>query len=46
MDPEETYSTDFSFQVAIGLENFFANKAAPMGSQWTSKYQLNRAEIA
>ena len=46
LNPEETYSTDFSFQIAIGLENFYANRAAQMGGQWASEYELNRAEIA
>jgi hypothetical protein len=46
LNPETTYSTDFSFQVAISLENFYANKAAQQGGQWASEYELDKAEIA
>ncbi len=46
MNPETTYSTDFSFQVAIGLENFYAAKAAQMQGEWAEEYQRIRTPIA
>lgn len=39
MDPR-AYSTDFSFQVAIALTNFFTAKSAVAQGSWASEYQL------
>jgi hypothetical protein len=41
-----TYSTDFSFQVAISLQNFFAVRAARLQGAWANDYALPRAPIA
>ncbi|WP_223787380.1 hypothetical protein [Marinicella meishanensis] len=46
MNPEVSYSTDFSFQVAIGLENFYTNQAQQLGGQWSTEYLLDKADIA
>jgi hypothetical protein len=43
---EHTYSTDFSFQVAIALENFFNARSAIAQGAWASDYQLHRQPIA
>ncbi|HXE13059.1 MAG TPA: hypothetical protein VN633_13115 [Bryobacteraceae bacterium] len=45
MDPR-AYSTDFSFQVAIALENFFNVKSAREQGMWTSDYALPTKPIA
>ena len=39
MDPR-TYSMDFSFQVAISLQNFFNVKSAVVQGAWASDYSL------
>jgi hypothetical protein len=43
---EHTYSTDFSFQVAIALENFFNARSAIAQGAWASDYKLERKPIA
>jgi hypothetical protein len=43
---EHTYSTDFSFQVAIALENFFNARSAIAQGSWASDYELHRQPIA
>jgi hypothetical protein len=43
---EHTYSTDFSFQVAIALENFFNARSAIAQGAWASDYELHRQPIA
>jgi hypothetical protein len=45
MDPR-TYSTDFSFQVAIALQNFFDVRSASVQGAWASDYGLHRKPIA
>lgn len=40
------YSTDFSFQVAISLENFFEVKSEKLLGDWASDYTLPRKPIA
>ncbi len=45
MDPR-TYSTDFSFQVAIALQNFFDVKSALVQGAWASDYGLGTKPIA
>jgi hypothetical protein len=45
MDPR-TYSTDFSFQVAIALQNFFNVKSAWEQGAWTADYALPTKPIA
>ena len=44
-DPR-TYSTDYSFQVAISLQNFFDVNAARLQGAWASDYALPRVPIA
>lgn len=44
MDPR-VYSTDFSFQVAISLENFYEAKRRLQEGSYASDYQLDRAPI-
>lgn len=44
MDPR-VYSTDFSFQVAIALQNFYAAKTALLQGSYASDYQLEPAPI-
>lgn len=43
---ERAYSTDFSFQVAISLQNFFDVKATRLQGSWASDYDLPRKPIA
>jgi len=43
---EEAYSTDFSFQVAIALENFFNAKNAALRGKWTTEYKANTVSIS
>ena len=43
---ERTYSTDFSFQIAIALQNFADNRSAQMQGRWASEFQLAHAPIA
>ncbi len=45
MDPR-AFSTDFSFQVAIALQNFSAVKGAAVQGAWASDYDLPRKPIA
>jgi hypothetical protein len=45
MDPQ-TYSTDFSFQVAIALQNFFDVRSGLVQGAWASDYGLRRKPIA
>lgn len=45
MDPR-TYSTDFSFQVAIALENFFNVKSQLKQGAWATDYGLQVKPIA
>jgi hypothetical protein len=45
MNPQ-TYSTDFSFQVAIALQNFFNVKNITLQGSWASEYKAARAPIA
>ena len=45
MDPR-TYSTDFSFQVAIALQNFFNVKSGLEQGAWASDYGLQTKPIA
>ncbi len=45
MDPR-TYSTDFSFQVAIALQNFFTVKSGLLQGAWASDYSLGTKPIA
>src|SRR5690606_33145173 len=44
MDPN-VYSTDFSFQVAIALENFFTAKAASENGKFASQYKAIHVPI-
>ena len=44
-DPR-AYSTDFSFQVAIALTNFYAVKSAAVQGSWSTDYLLEPEEIA
>jgi hypothetical protein len=44
MDPR-VYSTDFSFQVAISLQNFFTVKTGLLQGSYASDYQLDRVPI-
>ncbi|MDF2235321.1 hypothetical protein P2H44_22410 [Albimonas sp. CAU 1670] len=37
---ESAYSTDFSFQVAIGLTNFFAARDAASEGMWAEEFEL------
>lgn len=41
-----TYSTDFSFQVAISLQNFFNARSVMVQGSWESDYKLARKPIA
>ena len=43
---ERTYSTDFSFQIAIALQNFADNRSAQEQGRWASEYKLAHAPIA
>ena len=43
---ERTYSTDYSFQVAMSLQNFFDVNTARLQGSWASDYTLPRATIA
>jgi hypothetical protein len=43
---EHAYSTDFSFQVAIALENFFNVKSNLVQGYWAADYQSARMPIA
>jgi hypothetical protein len=43
---KETYSTDFSFQVAIALQNFFDVKNARFQGMWSSDYKINEFPIS
>ncbi len=45
MDPR-TYSTDFSFQVAIALQNFFTVKSGLVQGSWATDYGLTPKPIA
>jgi hypothetical protein len=45
MNPE-TYSTDFSFQVAIALQNFFNVKNVKLQGSWASQYKAAAQPIA
>jgi hypothetical protein len=45
MDPR-TYSTDFSFQVAIALQNFFNVKSGLVQGAWATDYGLSTKPIA
>lgn len=45
MNPE-TYSTDFSFQVAIALENFFDVKNSRFQGMWSNDYKLKEFPIS
>ena len=45
MDPK-TYSTDFSFQVAIALQNFFTVKNIKLQGSWASQYKAAAKPIA
>ena len=45
MDPR-AYSTDFSFQVAIALQNFYTVKSGLLQGSWASDYALPTEEIA
>lgn len=43
---KETYSTDFSFQVAIALENFFDVRNAKFQGMWASDYKIKEYPIS
>jgi len=43
---DEAYSTDFSFQVAIALENFFTAKNATLKGSWANEYKAKTVPIA
>lgn len=45
MDPK-TYSTDFSFQVAIALQNFFNVKNVQQQGSWASQYKAAAKPVA
>ncbi|WP_051329714.1 hypothetical protein [Niveispirillum irakense] len=45
MDPR-AYSTDFSFQVAIALTNFYAAKGAAFNGMWADDYVVGVKEIS
>jgi hypothetical protein len=45
MEPR-SYSTDFSFQVAIALQNFFTVESALLQGDWASDYGLAPKPIA
>jgi len=42
---EQVYSTDFSFQVAIALQNFFDVTNANQQGSWAMQYQAPRVPI-
>ena len=46
MNPKTTYSTDFSLQVAISLENFYANKSKQLQGEWAEDFELDRTPIS
>ena len=43
---QRAYSTDYSFQVAIALQNFFNVKSEKLQGSWASDYALPRKPIA
>ena len=43
---DEAYSTDFSFQVAIALDNFFTAKNASLKGSWANEYKADIVPIA
>jgi hypothetical protein len=43
---EKTYSTDFSFQIAIALQNFADNRSRQEQGRWDSEYKLAHVSIA
>jgi hypothetical protein len=45
MDPR-AYSTDYSFQVAIALQNFFTVRSGQVQGVWASEYLLAPKPIA
>ena len=45
MNPQ-TYSTDFSFQVAIALQNFFNVKNVKLQGSWASQYKAAAKPVA
>jgi hypothetical protein len=45
MDPR-AYSTDYSFQVAIALQNFFTVRSGQVQGVWASEYLLSPKPIA
>ncbi len=45
MDPR-TYSCDFSLQVVISLQNFFAVKSADLQGHWATEYEFGANPIA
>lgn len=45
MDPR-TYSCDFSLQVAISLQNFFAVKSTTIQGQWAAEYEFGAKSIS
>jgi hypothetical protein len=45
MDPR-AYSTDYSFQVAIALQNFFTVRSGQVQGVWANEYILSPKPIA
>src|SRR5688500_15595087 len=43
---KETYSTDFSFQVAIALENFFDVRSTQFQGMWATDYKVKEFPIS
>jgi hypothetical protein len=43
---ERTYSTDFSFQIAIALQNFADNRSNQEQGRWASEFKLAHVPIA
>jgi hypothetical protein len=43
---EHTYSTDFSFQIAIALQNFADNRSNQEQGRWASEFKLAHVPIA
>jgi len=43
---KETYSTDFSFQVAIALQNFFDVRNAQIQGMWSTDYKIKEFPIS
>lgn len=43
---EKTYSTDFSFQVAIALDNFFNVKGGDLQGKWANEYIVREYPIS